>query len=580
MAIDNSHPTGPAFGRGLNSLRIRFTLMVAIFCLLVATMASLWLDLEHPHLGQLEGWGRLLLVSLAIGSAAGMTFFMTGKLTRPIENLRASTEAIAKGAYDTVVSVDCQCEVGGLADSFRMMVARLNDNVARINTLAYEDGVTGLPNRAALDAMMQDIGSMTGFLLFIDLDRFRQVNDIYGHQTGDRLLRLAARRLLAEGLRQPVVRPPGLVPSSAPRSPDSDQRLLFCFAGDEYVALVTGQHSHEDISTIALRLTEVLAEPFVIDDCIIHIGGSIGIAEIGRDGDTQADLLKFADMAMTEAKKRGRGRYVFFDDTMREAAQDRAELESDFSRAIERGELEVHYQPKFLIRDGSISGLEALVRWRHPQRGLLYPGSFLPIVMATGSMGVLGQEVMAIAARDVARLRAEGQTYRISINVCPTQFADDDFAERLTRYVASLGAASSSFEIEVTETLAMADIDKARQHLVQLKAAGFTVSIDDFGTGFSNLAQLTKLPYDCLKIDRSLIVDIATNPDSRTILAAIVTMAHGLGHSVVAEGVEDAEQLEILALLGCDIIQGYLLGRPVPFHDLPHHRIAQAAQAH
>jgi EAL domain-containing protein (putative c-di-GMP-specific phosphodiesterase class I) len=273
-------------------------------------------------------------------------------------------------------------------------------------------------------------------------------------------------------------------------------------------------------------------------------------------------------MAMYEAKRRGRGTYAFFDDQMRERAIDRGELERDFVHAIANDEIVVHYQPKINLVSGSIEGYEALVRWAHPERGLLYPGSFLDVVGTGDGLERIGRKVMSIVASDIPKLRASGISCHMAVNVCPTQFAEDDFAERLTDYVKALGVEPDTFELEVTEAVAMLDVDKARKHLLALKRAGFKLSIDDFGMGFSNLSQLSRLPYDSLKIDRSLISDIVTNHDSRIIVSAIISMAHGLGHTVVAEGVETAAQFEILRVLGCDTVQGYYLGMPVAFQEL------------
>lgn len=221
---------------------------------------------------------------------------------------------------------------------------------------------------------------------------------------------------------------------------------------------------------------------------------------------------------------------------MRARALDRAELERDFIHAIERNEIVVHYQPKFNLKSGGVEGYEALVRWAHPVRGLLYPGSFLDIIGKGDGLDRIGRKVMSVAAGDIPKLRALGLSTRVAVNVSPTQFAGDGFAHQLTSYVKSLGVEPSDFELEVTESVAMLDLEKAKQHLLALKDAGFKVSIDDFGMGFSNLGQLSKLRYDSLKIDRSLVQDITVDHDSRTIVSAIVAMAHGLRHTVVAEG--------------------------------------------
>ena len=341
------------------------------------------------------------------------------------------------------------------------------------------------------------------------------------------LLRKVANRILVEGLETTPEKLNNCLLPSERGGNASDSKLLFRFAGDEFVCLITGDMSEEEVSILATRLVEILTRPFLLMDRTIRIGASIGAARIGVDSASAEELIRFADIAMYDAKQNGRGRVSFFDDNMRKAAIDTASLERDFAVAIDRGELEVHYQPKLSLGDNSVTGLEALVRWRHPERGLLYPASFIKIAESGGYLDKLGREVMKTAARDIAAWRSQGHSYRVAINVCPSQFADDMFVTNVTNYVQALGASPSDFELEVTETIAMANHENARSHLINLRNAGFFASIDDFGMGFSNLAQLTRLPYHCLKIDKSLIDDVVQNQDSRTIVSSIIAMAHG-----------------------------------------------------
>lgn len=567
MEVDTELITGRILGRGLNSLRVRFTIMIGVFSSLIAALVFYLLEYQDAgasHSLTAVGYAKLV-ASIAV--ASGFTYYMTGRLTRPIQNLKVSTEAIASGNYETVVTVDCRCEVGGLAESFRKMVARLNDNVSKINTLAYEDGITGLPNRAVLNELLERPEKLSGHILFIDLDRFKQVNDLYGHQIGDKLLQMASSRMLVDGLQITTENINRCLTPDTFDVASPGCRLLFRFAGDEFVVLVTGENSQQKINQIAQQLIDALADPFLIGQRRIQIGASVGIAALG-EGISCADTLKHADMAMYEAKSRGRGTYAVFDDLMREKAVDRAELERDFVHAIDNDEMVVHYQSKIDLKSGEVESYEALVRWAHPTRGLLYPGSFLDVAAAGDGLERIGRKVMSIVAQDVGELSNSGLPARVAVNVCPTQFADENFAEKLSSYVVSRGIRPSDLELEVTESVAMLDLDKARQHLEALRAAGFKVAIDDFGTGFSNLAQLCKLPYDFLKIDRSLVQDIATSHDSRIIVSSVIAMAHGLGHKVVAEGVESADQLDVLRTLGCDIAQGYFFGIPSPITEL------------
>lgn len=570
------------FGRGLNSLRVRFTIMIAAACVIISALVYFWLESQDGHVTHHIGVSGLVVVALATAAASAVTYLMTGKLTRPIENLKVTAEAIAKGDYDRLITVDCNCEVGGLADSFKKMVARLNDNVAKINTLAYEDGVTGLPNRAVLDEVIQNLPSTAGHVMFIDLDRFKQVNDIYGHQVGDTLLRKAAQRMLVQGLEMDSGQFRNCLTPDQLQISGNECRLLFRFAGDEFVALIIGDHSESEITALATRVIDTIGEPFLIEDRSIQIGASVGIVSFEEKPKDSLEIIKRADLAMYEAKKQGRGRFAVFDDTMRSSVMDQGELERDFPAAIARSQFEVHYQPKISLKDGSVCGLEALVRWQHPTRGLLYPAQFLPVVGSIGALDRIGREVMLIAASDIRLLRSVGFQQRISVNVCPTQFADDAFARNLIAFVASLGVQPADFQLEVTENIAMTDVEKANEHLTALRTAGFEIAIDDFGTGYSNLAQLMKLPYDSLKIDRSLISDIVRSHNSRTIVMAVVNMAHGLGHKVVVEGVEDAEQLSLLKMIGCDVAQGYFTGRPMDLSSVVQllRRVAALKQPH
>jgi two-component system CheB/CheR fusion protein len=554
------------FGQGLNSLRVRFTLMVAVLGTLIAAIAALWFSLGIQSQNPVLLWLSTAGLLTSIMAAAGLTYVMTGNLTRPIESLRASTEAIARGDLDAPVSVECNCEVGGLADSFKAMVARLNANVSRIHTLAYEDGITGLPNRTVLDDVLSDVGRLRGGgILFIDLDRFKQVNDLFGHQVGDNLLRRAAQRMLGQGLGmgEEALRTcfSGIGPV-AEQAPDG--RMLFRFAGDEFVALVPGPVSGGELCDIAGRLIDSLRAPFLIDGQKLEIGCSIGIARIGVDSDDASELSKFADQAMYEAKRSGRNRYVLFNEELRAAVHDRSELERDLSQAVDNGEIRVHYQPKFSIEDETIAGVEALVRWQHPTRGLLGPGTFLDIAEAKGLLDKIGREVFRLSAVQLHHWRSSGFDTRIAINVCPSQFLNPAFAANILSFARELGVEPRDFVLEITETVAMSDSLAADDQVRRLKEAGFGIAIDDFGIGYSNLSQLYKLKFDSLKIDKSLIDNIDTDVEARRIVAFSIGMAHDLGQTVVAEGIERRQQLDVLAALHCDYIQGFLLGRPMP----------------
>jgi two-component system CheB/CheR fusion protein len=553
------------FGKGLNSLRIRFTLMVAVASALSAGAAVCWFE------NGVEGASNLTLTVLSIGlvavitGSAALTYFMTGKLTRPIENLRLSTQAIANGDYDAPVRVECSCEVGGLADSFRAMVNRLNSNVTRIQTLAYEDGVTGLPNRKVLHEALDIFRSGEAALLFIDLDNFKQVNDLYGHQVGDQLLRAVAGRIQTIGLgMEPAAISTCLTKISKKAQPEASCRMLFRFAGDEFVVLLGGNLATDEVVDIARNIGASLSESILIEGIATNVGCSIGIARLGVDTQDVDELLKFADIAMYAAKEDDKGGFRLFDEAMREKSIDRAKLELELLSAFDREEFVVHYQPKFSVKTGRIEGVEALVRWQHPVHGIMYPGQFLEIAETNNLMGRLGMEVFRQVAGQALRWHEDGTSISISINICPSQFLNQDFSSNLIHYCDKLGANPEWFVLEITETVAMSDQRQALAHLSRLQNAGFKIAIDDFGVGYSNLAKLYQLPFNELKIDRSLIEHIDTDHSARKVVEYTISMAHSLGHHVVAEGVERQRQLEVLNELECDLVQGFLLGRPVP----------------
>lgn len=554
----------PQFGRGLNSLRVRFTLMIAMCVALGSGLIIAW----HEYIGLMIPNYRLG-VTLAVGAclaglSGALTYLMTGKLTRPIENLRSSTLAIARGDYNAAVQVECNCEVGGLADSFKEMVKRLNANVSRIQTLAYEDGVTGLPNRTVLFEALQKMNSCGGALFFLDLDNFKQINDLYGHQIGDQMLRAAAARIQMEGLSiEPVGVNDCLVRLAGEAPLEGSCRMLFRFAGDEFVALVGGDTPREELAQIGWRIVQSLSEPFEIDGFSLTIGCSLGIAVLGEDTERAEELTKLADLAMYAAKSLGKGNFCFYDKDMLTASVARAQLEADLMLAFQRNEFCLHFQPKFAVGSGAFAGVEALVRWQHPTRGLLPPGDFIALAEEKKMLEMLGYEVFRMAAEQAKQWQGRGLDIPISVNVCPTQFLDPHFSSRMAAICQEWVIDPRMFTLEITETAAMSDEELVHEQLHALQATGFLISVDDFGVGYSNLSKLYKLPFRDLKLDKSMIDDIATDMAARRVLEYTISMAHGLGHPVIAEGVERAEQLQVLAEIGCDYVQGFLLSRPV-----------------
>lgn len=419
---------------------------------------------------------------------------------------------------------------------------------ARLNHLANHDSLTGLPNRNLLYDRLTHVlarrNEAMAAVLFLDLDRFKLINDSYGHDIGDQLLKAVALRL-----------------ASCLRDEDTVARL----GGDEFVVLLEDLPSEDMAATIAAKIAARLSEPLIVGDCELPLATSIGIALYPRDGRSAQDLLKNADTAMYRAKEAGRGGFCFFAGEMNLHARNRLTLENELRRAIENGELEVFYQPQVTMGSGRLLGAEALVRWRHPLKGLVSPADFIPVAEETGLIVALGEQVLRIACRQLADWQRRGlPTLSVAINLSPRQFRQADLVSVIAAILAETGADPAHIELEITESAAMQDADSAVVALGRLRAMGVSLAIDDFGTGYSSLSYLKRFPIDKLKIDRSFVEGIPEEADDTAIVRAIVAMAHSLGLKLLAEGVETEAQRAFLDSLGCTVAQGYLFGRPQP----------------
>jgi diguanylate cyclase (GGDEF)-like protein/PAS domain S-box-containing protein len=430
---------------------------------------------------------------------------------------------------------------------------------ARIEHLAYHDSLTGLPNRAMLmDRLAQALSQAQRLdqqvaVLFIDLDRFKLVNDSLGHAVGDQLLQEIARRLKA-----------------TLRENDTVARV----GGDEFQVVACNVAGSVDAARIAEKLMRTLGEPFVLEDQELHVTASLGVSLFPRDGASGELLLKYADTALYEAKGEGRNAYRFFSPEMNAQAHGRLRLENDLRRAVERHELELHYQPQLDLASGEVCGVEALVRWRHPVRGLVLPNAFIPLAEETGLVLGIGEWVLNEACRQVALWQREGladnlSPLRVAVNISARQLQRPGLDGAVRRALALSGLPADCLELEITESSVMLDPLHAQSVLQSLRELGVQLSIDDFGTGYSSLAYLKRLPLDRLKIDRSFIGGIPADRDDAAIVETIIVMTHKLGLRVIAEGVETLEQRLQLVRQGCDEMQGFLLAHPVPAGELP-----------
>ncbi len=558
------------YGRGLNSIRWRFALASAVLTLASIALREAWLGLGWPASPL-----RLATIALVALASAAATFWMASRLTGSIASLQRSTEAIAAGDFDSPVDVDCACEVGGLAHSFRKMTSRLNANILRMNALAHVDAITGLPNRSVIDHLLRYAlaaerqGQFRAAIVFIDLDGFKRINDTLGHDGGDQLLRLASRRILERGLqRTPETLDACMDPFGNPCDRLPEDIVFARFAGDEFVAVLPGLTDRAQLAAVGEAVIDALREPFRIKNQDVVVGASIGIAIAPDDTDSAAELLTFADLAMYSSKQAGKARCMFFDKKIRESLFERARVEADLRLALQRDELVLHYQPKVDTHTLAIGCVEALARWQHPQRGLLMPVDFIDVAEQSGLMTQLGNQVLTLAVAQCRTWLDQGVNRPVAVNVSPSQFVEPDFVPRLLALLERSGVPPQLLSIEITESIAMTDFDMNVQRLGTLRQAGVRVAIDDFGIGYSNLSQLARLPMDELKIDRSLIRDIGRSDKSEAIIRAILSMAHALGYRTIAEGIETPGQLAFLRMLGCSALQGYLFGRPMPASQL------------
>jgi len=421
----------------------------------------------------------------------------------------------------------------------------------RIHHLAHHDTLTDLPNRFSLHSRLSQaiVGARrenrTLAVMLLDLDHFKTINDTLGHPFGDRLLIEVARRL-----------------KSCVRESDIVARL----GGDEFVVVMTeiGDTTIGAVSAMAGKLMLRLTRPCVVDGREIHVAPSIGIAVFPGDGEDADVLMKNADVAMYHAKSRGRRNFQFFAASMNEAAAERVELEGALRQAIDGGELLLHYQPQIDAVSGRVIGVEALVRWQHPGRGLVSPAKFIPLAEETGLIEPLGQWVLETACGQLwALARRGGHKPRMAVNLSARQLRQEDLVDRVRELLARYDIGEGELELEITESVAMENPDVTIGILRQLRSLGVDLAIDDFGTGYSSLAYLKLLPIQRLKLDRSFVSEIETDHNDAIICSATIALAHSLGLEVVAEGVETEAQLTYLRYLGCDIIQGYYFSKPL-----------------
>lgn len=436
---------------------------------------------------------------------------------------------------------------GGFVQTFTDITTR-REAEASIARLASEDPLTGLHNRRIFSAKLQSLCEADGHgdfaVLFMDMDRFKVVNDTIGHRIGDNLLISVAKRLNA------VV---------------SNHEVVARLGGDEFAIIVPQMEGHAQVEELARQIVEVMSEPFELDRHRIRTSVSIGIAVGPYDGNTADELLVASDLALYAVKAGGRGSYRFFEKKMNDDVNERRNVELELRQALEQGKLELHFQPIVDLKSNNISGFEALARWPHPTKGMVSPNTFIVVAEDCGLIVPLGEWALTAACRTAAMWPSH---LKVSVNVSPIQLTASDLVGVVERVLAETGLAPQRLCLEFTERIFIGESEKAQSTLLKLKKLGVQIVLDDFGVGYSSLSYLRQFPFDTLKIDRSFVADLGTSTTSNIIVQAVILIAGGLGIRTVAEGIESGQQIQMLKMLGCDEVQGYLLSRPVPSRDV------------
>ncbi len=479
-----------------------------------------------------------------------------------IEKALAGEAPVFEWTYRSAAQEDIACEVrlvrlpgaGRLVRGSITDITERKQSEERVRHMAHHDALTGLPNRTLFqDRVSQAIAQAHRSrsqvaTLFVDLDRFKDINDSLGHETGDRLLRLAGGRLQA-----------------CLREGDTVARL----GGDEFVISLPAVADSNDAMLVAGKILEALREPFLVDGHELHVSGSIGISLYPADGENTETLMRAADTAMYHAKERGRDNSQFFMPALNEAAQRRLSIASRLHHALPQHEFVLHYQPLVQLDTGQVFSAEALVRWRQDDGDLLLPGEFIKIAEETGVIAPLGEWVLREAAAQLARWHKAGRPdLRIAVNLSPRQLRRPGFPDLVARVLSEAGLRAEALQMEITEGMLVLQSQENLAMLEELAGLGVRLAVDDFGTRYSSLAYLQRFPIHALKIDQSFVGGIAKDTNDTAIVTAMIAMAHSLRLTVIAEGVETAEQAAFLKAKGCEAAQGYFYGRPVPAEAL------------
>lgn len=512
------------------------------------------------------------LSSLMIGSAAFYSY--VSRMTAPLRDLTDFAQQANLKRLGARVDVRTGDELEALARAFNRMMQRLDATMKRIQRLAFVDTVTELPNRDRFRQEADEVikvnagANLVGAVISLDVDKFVRVQETLGQVAGEELLGLVSERL-----------------GAAVRASDRIVRLQTCaqrpallarMGMSEFAVLVPDLNDPTEAGRFAQLVAASMRQAFELADHRIVLGASAGIAVFPQDGETGEEVIRSGELALSHARNAGGGRTVFFTRRMNQRALEKLVLENEIRHGIEQGQFVAYYQPKVDLGTGRICGCEALVRWNHPTQGLVTPGAFIQAAEETGLIGALGDCIMRDAARKAAAWLRRGVAVRVAVNVSAMQFSDDQFTAKVLGVLAESSLPATLFELEITESIAMSDPDRVARLLEPLRAKGVRIAIDDFGTGHSNLASLTRLPFDVFKIDQSFIHALGKDKHAPALIETIIAMAGGLNYETVAEGVETPEQAAFLKKRGATLGQGYLFGAPMPAEKFEEHARAWA----
>jgi len=515
----------------------------------------------------LTGIARILMHYVMLGlaglvAASALAWFLAFRLQRlvsgPIEQLAAAMRSVsATRDYSQRVGMKRCDELGVLVENFNDMLTQIEARDAdlqvhqeRLRHLAHHDTLTGLANRLLFNDRLTS--SLTRIksqgrrlaLMFLDLDRFKNINDSLGHKIGDEVLKTVAKRLTS------VI---------------CDSDTLARLGGDEFVVIMEQFDDYADLSRMAERILEVLVPPVETGKQALYISCSIGISVYPEDGDGVESLMQCADVAMYQAKERGRNNYQFFTAGMTERAQEELRMESKLRQAIVNDELLMHYQPQVDLQSGRVIGMEALIRWQHPVMGLIPPAKFIPLAEETGLIIPLGKWILKAACKQARQWQQSGYPdWKMAVNISPKQFWQADLLETVADILEQTGLAPEFLELEITESAIMLDVEKAIDTMKRIRGMGISLAVDDFGTGYSSLSCLQRFPLSKLKIDRSFISSIVDGDNNGAIAEGIIALARTLHLEVIAEGIEELSQVEFLINKGCKQGQGFFFGHPMP----------------